>query len=117
MNIRKFSLAIVAIAAIAPVVAFASPEEVALNACAKAFASRVATAGSNAPTYKLNYDQQHMSNSVAGFYVRNYTFTMQAQDRKTGSALASGTCSADSRGEVLELTSSTATAGTTLAAR
>ncbi len=116
MNIRKLSLAIVTIAAIAPVVASASPEDVALNACAKAFATSIKPAGSSAPTFKLNYDQQHLNNSVAGFYVRNYTFTMQAQDRRTGTALASGTCSADNRGEVLELTSS-ATAGTTIAAR
>jgi hypothetical protein len=116
MNIRKFSLAIIAIAAAAPVVASASPEEVALNACAKAFATSIKTAGSNPPTFKLNYDQ-HMNNLIAGFYERNYTFTMQAQDRKTGTALASATCSADPRGEVLELTSSTATAETTLAAR
>jgi Tfp pilus assembly protein PilW len=115
MNIRKLSLAILSIAAIAPVVASASPENVALNACAKAFATSIKPAGSSAPTFKLNYDQ-HMNNSVAGYYVRNYTFTMQAQDRKTGTALARGTCSADDRGEVLELTSS-ATAGASLAAR
>src|ERR1700733_13660753 len=102
MNIRKFSLAIIAIAAIAPVVASASPEDAALNACAKAFATSIKTAGSSAPTFKLNYDQHNVNNSVAGFYVRNYTFTMQAQDRKTGTALASATCSADDRGEVLE---------------
>jgi hypothetical protein len=108
MNIRKLSLAILTIAAIAPFVASASPEDVALNACAKAFATSIKT-GADAPTFKLNYDQQHMNNSVAGFYVRNYTFTMQAQDRKTGTALASGTCSAYNRGEVLELTSSATT--------
>jgi hypothetical protein len=116
MNIRKLSLAILSIAAIAPVVASASPEDVALNACAKAFASTLA-GGSSAPTYKVKYfDQRQFNSSVAGFYVRNYSFTMQAQDRKSGTALASATCSADTRGEVLALTPS-ATAQTTLAAR
>ena len=106
MNIRKLSLAILSIAAIAPVVASASPEDVALNACAKAFASSI-SGGSSAPAYKVKYfDQKQSSTSVAGFYVRNYSFTMQAQDRKTGTALASATCSADTHGEVLALTPS-----------
>jgi hypothetical protein len=116
MNIRKLSLVILSIAAIAPVVASASPENVALNACAKAFASSLA-GGSSAPTYQVNYvDQKQSNTTIVGFYVRNYSFTMQAQDRKSGTALASATCSADSRGEVLALTPSV-TAQTTLAAR
>jgi hypothetical protein len=116
MNIRKLSLSLLALAAIAPVVASASPEEVALNACAKAFASSIA-GGTSTPAYKLNYDQNRGINTVAGFYVRNYSFTMQAQDRKTGAALATATCAADTRGEVLQLIPVTAVANTTLAAR
>ena len=116
MNIRKLSLAILSIAAIAPVVAFAAPEDVALNACAKAFASSIAGT-SSAPAYTLNYGPSHGNTSVVGFYARNYTFTMQAQDRKTGAALATATCSADTRGEVLELTAATASAKATFAAR
>jgi hypothetical protein len=115
MNIRKLSLTIITLAAIAPVVAFASPEDVALNACAKAFASSIA-GGSTAPAYSVKYfDQKQSSTSVAGFYVRNYSFTMQAHT-KTGTALASATCSADTRGEVLSMTPAIA-APTTLAAR
>ena len=117
MNIRKLSLAIVAIAATAPVVASASPEDAALNACAKAFATSIKTAGASAPTFKLHYDQQQAGSSIAGFYARNYTFAMQAKDRKTGTALASATCSADQRGEVLQLSSSSAAPEATLAAR
>jgi len=117
MNIRKFSLAIVSIAAIAPAVASASPEDAALNACAKAFASSLASGGSGAPTFKLNYDQQRASSSVASYFVRNYSFTMQAQDRKSGTALASATCSTDNRGRVIELTALPVAAGATLAAR
>ncbi len=116
MMIRKLSLAILTIAAIAPVVASASPEDVALQACAKAFASSIA-GGSIAPAFKVNYyDQKQATNSVAGFYARNYSFTMQAQDRKTGTALASATCSADTHGEVLTLTPVTASK-VTLASR
>ncbi len=116
MMIRKLSLSILTVAAIAPVVASASPEDVALHACAKAFASSIA-GGSVVPAFKVNYyDQKQASNSVAAFYTRNYSFTMQAQDRKTGTALASATCSADTHGEVLTLTPVTA-AKVTLAAR
>src|ERR1700760_1193350 len=115
MNIRKLSLSILALAAIAPVVASASPEEKALNACAKAFASSIAP-GASAPVYTLSYDQKREITTVAGFYVRNYSFTLQAQDRKTGAALATATCSADTRGEVLALTPASAPKAT-LAAR
>jgi hypothetical protein len=117
MIIRKLSLAILTIAAIAPVVASASPEDVALNACAKAFASSIA-GGSSTPAFKLNYyDQKLANNSVAAFYARNFSFTLQAQDRKTGTALASATCSADTHGEVLALTPVIAASKATLAAR
>jgi hypothetical protein len=116
MNIRKLSLAILSLAVIAPVVASASREDVALNACAKAFASSIA-GSSSAPTYQVKYlNQQQLSTSIAGFYLHNYSFTMQALDRKSGTALASATCSADTRGEVLAFTSSVK-APTTLAAR
>jgi hypothetical protein len=116
MNIRKLSLTILTIAAIAPAVASASPEDLALNACAKAFASSIA-GGSNVPAYKVKYlGQKQTSASIAGFYTRNYSFTLHAQDRKTGAALASATCSADMRGDVLALTPSIA-AEATLAAR
>jgi hypothetical protein len=118
MNIRKLSLAIVTIAAISPIVASASPEEAALNACAKAFASSIAAPGAAAPAFKLNYAQQHFSSPVTDYYARSYTFTMKAQNPKTGTAFASATCSADTRGEVLEFASTAKpTDSTTLASR
>ena len=117
MNIRTLSLAILAIAAAAPVVASASPEDAALNACAKAFAGSIGGT-SNAPAYKVNYrDQNLVSNSVSGFYKRNFVFTLQAQDRKTGAPLASATCSADMHGDVLTLTPEVGAAKATLASR
>lgn len=117
MNIRKLSLAIVSIAVIAPVVASASPEDVALNACAKAFASSISGLPS-APTYKLNYDQSRRSEtSMMGFYVHDYSFTLKAHDPKTGVALASATCSADTRGDVLALKTDVVRSEAKLAAR
>lgn len=117
MNIRKLSLAIVTIAAISPVVAFAAPEDAALNACAKAFAMSIAAPGATAPAYKLNYSQPHSGSPVTDYYSRNYTFNMKAQNSKTGTAFASATCSADTHGEVLELTSNATPTAATLASR
>jgi len=115
MNTRKLSLAIILSAAFAPIVASASPEDRALNACAKAFAASIA--GSSAPTFKLSYDHKHGVDTIAGYYARNFSFTMQARDSKTGAALASATCSADKRGNVLDLIASTTPANATLAER
>jgi hypothetical protein len=119
MNIRKLSLAIITIAAISPVVASASPEDAALNACVKAFASSIAAPGAAAPAFKVNYAQRHFVSPITDYYARNYTFTMKAQNPKTGTAFASATCSADTHGEVLEFTSTAkpADSATTLAAR
>jgi hypothetical protein len=118
MNIRKLSLVIVTIAAIAPVIASASPEDAALNACVKAFANTIAAPGAAAPAFKLSYAQRHFVSPVTEYYARNYTFTMKAQNSRTGTAFASATCSADTRGSVLEFTSTAKPAeSTTLAAR
>jgi hypothetical protein len=114
MNIRKLSLAILAVSAIVPVVASASPEKLALKACAQAFARSI-SGGSTAPSFKLNYDQSQGATSIPSVH-HSFTFTMDAQDRKTGAALASATCSADTHGEVLALTPATAPK-VTLAAR
>jgi hypothetical protein len=117
MNIRKISLAITAIVAVSPVIASASPEDTALKACAKAFAASVAAPGAAAPAYKVSYAQRHFASPVTEFYTHNYTFTLKAQNAKTGTAFASATCSADTRGDVLELTSTAAPTEATLASR
>jgi hypothetical protein len=117
MNIRKLSLAIIAIAAISPVVASAAPEDAALNACAKAFAVSIGAPGATVPAYKLNYSQRHLFSPVTDYYAHNYTFNMKAQNAKTGTAFASATCSADTHGDVLELTSIATPTGATLAGR
>jgi hypothetical protein len=117
MNIRKLSLAIITIAAISPVVAAAAPEDAALKACAKAFAISIGVPGTTAPVYKLSYAQPNFSSPMTDYYARNYTFKMKAQNAKSGTAFASAICSADTRGDVLELTSTATKAGATLASR
>lgn len=117
MNIRTISLAIITIAAISPVVASAAPEQAALNACAKAFATSIAAPGATAPKYKLNYAQRHFDSTLSDYYAHNYTFNMKAQNPKTGTAFASATCSANIHGDVLELTSTATPTAATLASR
>ena len=116
MTIRKLLLAAAAIAAIAPAAAFASTENTALNACAQAFATSLASA-SGAPAFKLKYHSE--PTSALGDYYRGhaYTFYLQAQDPKTGSTVARATCSANANGTVVALTATPAETSPTLAAR
>jgi len=102
MQIRMFLLTGAAIAAITPLVSHASPERVALNACANALASHVATAG-GAASYRLKY-QHSASGPLEDYYGRNqYTFYLEAR-AKSGAPLARATCSANWRGSITAFT-------------
>jgi hypothetical protein len=104
MTIRKLLLAAASIAAICPAVSQAFPENTALNACAQAFATTLAS-GSAAPAIKLKYHHSESAGPLADYYSsREFTFYLQARDPKTGLTLARATCSADTRGNVLGLT-------------
>jgi hypothetical protein len=106
MNCRKIPLAAVAaIAVLAPALSNASTEKTALTACAQAFASSLASPGGSAPTFKIAYRGSEIPGSMIEFYTREYTFTLQARDPKTGSTIARASCSADVRGNVLTLSS------------
>jgi hypothetical protein len=104
MTIRKLLLAAASIAAIAPAVSHASEEEnTALTACARAFATSLASA-SGTPTFKVKYHSES-AGPLGDFYrSREYTFDLQAHDPKTGSTLARATCSTDTSGTVVALT-------------
>ncbi len=103
MTIRKLLLAAASIAAISPAISQASPENIALKACAKAFATSLA-AGSSAPAFKLKYYNDVDSPLEAYYRSHDYTFYLRASDPKTGLTLARATCSADTRGTVSALT-------------
>jgi len=118
MIIRTIPLAVAAIAALTPLISNASPEKVALTACAQAFASSLASPGTSAPTFKIAYRGSDIPGSMVDFYSREYTFELKARDAKTGSSIARASCSTDVRGNVVALSSMPlATDGTTLAAR
>jgi hypothetical protein len=116
MHTRKILIAAAAIAALSPAIAAASAESNALKACANAFASSLASSkDGTAPAFKLNYLSNQSAGSYAQYYSTGYTFFLKADDPKTGSPVASATCSATTGGTVLSLSADTQ--AQTLAAR
>ncbi|MDP9083781.1 MAG: hypothetical protein M3N50_08450 [Pseudomonadota bacterium] len=105
MNFRKISLLAVSIAALAPAVSNASAEKSALNACAQAFATSLASHGAAAPSYKVAYSDSDYSGSTLEFYNREFDFEMRALDPKTRSLIARAQCSVDLRGNVVAFSS------------
>jgi hypothetical protein len=104
MNIRALILSAASIAALSPAVSFASPENAALDACARAFAASTAAPGSGAPAFKLKYHSSQAGNSILDYYgSHEYTFYPQALDLKTGATLARATCTTDMRGTQVAL--------------
>jgi hypothetical protein len=105
MKYRKVSLILAAAAVLAPAISNASPERAALDACARAFASSLATPGTAAPTFKVAYRGSQSAGSMLAFYAREYSFDLRANDPKTGQPVARASCSTDARGAVVALSS------------
>jgi hypothetical protein len=103
MNIRRFALA--AAAVLSPIICTASPESAALNACARAFASSLAAAGSAPPAFKVVYGGERNVSSATDFFARTYIFDLHARNQKTGLPIARASCSTDLRGSVISLSS------------
>jgi len=104
MNFRKISLAAATTAALVPALANAASEKSAVEACARAFASRlVGTADVAAPTYKVDYRGIQYVESVADMYSRGYIFHLIAKSRKTGLPIAQASCETDKHGVVVAL--------------
>jgi len=104
MKFRHIALAAASIVVFAPAISNASPEKVALKACARAFASSLAAPGAAAPAYKVAY-RDDFSGSMLEFYSREFTFDLNANDLKTGLPIARASCSTDARGTVVSLSS------------
>jgi hypothetical protein len=105
MKFRHIALVAASIAALAPAISNASPEKAALNACAHAFASSLAAPGAAVPSYKVAYRDNRFAGSMLEFYTREYTFELNANDIKTGLPIARASCSTDSHGAVVSLSS------------
>ena len=102
MNFRTFSLA-AAIAALTPAICNASAEKTAINACARALASSLASPGAAAPSFKVLYGGFQSAPSAFDFFTRDYSFELHANDPKTGLLIARANCFTDGRGSVTSL--------------
>lgn len=67
MNIRAFGLAAAALAAFAPSICNASTES-SVQACARAFAARIAGEPAAVPRYKLDYTDSRSTGSIADYF-------------------------------------------------
>jgi hypothetical protein len=105
MKYRNVALALAAAAALVPAISNASPERAALDACARAFASSLATPGTAAPAFKVAYRGSPSPGSMLAFYMREYSFDLRANDPKTGQPVARASCSTNARGAVIALSS------------
>jgi hypothetical protein len=103
MNFRKISFTAATIAFLVPALSQAGPEKDALTACARAFASSLASPGTAVPAFKVDYRGNQSAGSMLEFYTRAYTFDLNAHDPKTGTAVAHASCSTDAHGTVLTL--------------
>jgi hypothetical protein len=101
MKLRTFALAAAVVAAFSPTICNASPERAAVNACARAFAARIANEPAAAPRYKLDYRDSWSTGSIADYFPINSDFDLEAHDPKTGAVLARARCSTDTRGAVV----------------
>lgn len=97
-------LALAAAAALTPVISNASTEKAALDACARAFAASLAAPGAVTPAFKLAY-RPNVAGSMLEFYAREYSFDLNANDVRTGLPIARASCSTDSHGAVVALSS------------
>jgi hypothetical protein len=118
MDIRHLTVTAAALAAIFPAICSANPENVALHACARAFASSIAAPGSASPSYTVHYRGGQSQSALGRYYNRDFTFYLQAHSPKSDRTIARATCSADMNGTVVSLQSELAsTSSPALAAK
>jgi hypothetical protein len=106
MNKRTLLAAAASAAVLSTSISHASTQNAALNACARAFAASLASPGSDTPSFKLKYLGSQPGSTFDDYYSgHEYRFDLQAQNPKTGLTLARATCTADTRGTRVALTS------------
>lgn len=103
MHTRRLALSVIAAAAFHPAVSGAYPGKNSLNACVNAFEKTLPAGEAPSRTYKVVYRDDRWNSSLAQFFPMRYTFDLQANDPKTGAALARARCSTDSHGTVSKL--------------
>jgi hypothetical protein len=93
-------LSIAALAALCPAVSNAWPAKASLDACVTAFEKTLASSDDAGRAFKVVYESEQFSTSIADFYPTSYTFELQASNPKTGAVVARVRCLADRHGSV-----------------
>jgi hypothetical protein len=100
MNIRHIGLAIAALAAACPAVCNAWPAKASLDACVTAFEKTLAPSDGVSHAFRVVYESEQFSSSVADFYPTSHVFDLQANNVKSGEVVARVRCLADRRGGI-----------------
>jgi hypothetical protein len=115
MDFRRIAILTAAAAVFLPALSHADSQDKALNACARAFATKISALGSD-PQYRVTLPPL-VSSPVTDYYAREFTFTMTARGVKSGAPLGEATCSATTQGRILAISFKPATGEATLASR
>ena len=100
MTIRHLGISIAAVAAVCPAVCNAWPAKASLDACVAAFEKTLAPADEVSHRFKVVYQSEQFTSTIADFYPTTYTFDLLADNPKTGAVVARVRCSADRHGSV-----------------
>jgi hypothetical protein len=100
MTIRHLGVSIAALAAVCPAVCNAGPAKASLDACVTAFEKTLAPSRDVSHAFKVVYESEQLTSSIADFYPVTYIFDLQANNPKTGAVVARVRCSADRHGSV-----------------
>ena len=100
MTMRRLGLSLAALAAVCPAVSQAWPAKASLDACVSAFEKTLAQSQDGGHAFKVVYDRDQFSSSVADYFPTTYTFDLQANNVKTGEVVARVRCEAGRRGIV-----------------
>jgi hypothetical protein len=100
MTMHRFGLSIAALAAVSPAVCHAWPAKASLDACVSAFEKTLAPVDGVGRTFKVVYDSEPLSSSIADYYPTSHTFELQASNSRTGAVVARVRCLADRHGSV-----------------
>ena len=105
MLTRKFGLTMICMsAALYPAISGAWPGQHSLDACVNAFEKTLATPAPEIRSYKVIFRGDRYSGSILeAYYPGTYSFDLQANDPKTGTAFAHARCEVNRVGVVTAL--------------
>ncbi|MGA2342016.1 MAG: hypothetical protein ABSG29_02410 [Steroidobacteraceae bacterium] len=102
MHIRYIGSAIAALAALSPSISNALPDKTSLDACVAAFEKSLPDQAASNRAYKVVFNGDHGSGSVAQYFTSSYTYDLAAND-VNGAVFARARCSTNKSGVVTSL--------------